>query len=204
MTKLLLIRHATTAMVGKKIAGRIKGVRLSEEGYAQATHLAERLQKVTIAAVYSSPLERAIETATPIAEQLQLPVTELPELIELDFGEWTGAEIDALKSDRQFQLFNTFRSSTKVPGGEWMSAAQTRMVNCLQQLCSKHPAQTVAVVGHSDLIKAAIAHYAGIHLDLFHRIEISPASLSIVDVFPETARISLLNHTGELAQAVKV
>jgi len=204
MTRLLLIRHATTDMVGKRIAGRLAGVHLNEEGYAQTKQLTERLNGVAIHAIYSSPLERALETAAPIAQQHRLHVSESAELIELDFGEWTGADIEALKSDPQFRLFNTFRSSTKIPQGEWMSAGQARMVSCLQQLCAIHPDQTIAVVGHSDLIKAAIAHYAGISLDLFYRIEISPASVSIVDVFPETARITLLNHLGPLTQSLNV
>ena len=82
------------------------------------------------------------------------------------------------------------------PGGEGMMAAQTRMVGCLQQLCSQHPDETIAVVSHSDLIKTVVAHYAGIHLDLMQRIEIDPASISIVDIYPETARIRLLNDVG--------
>ncbi len=183
-------------MVGKRIAGRLKAVHLNEEGRNQAKHLAERLRAVPIQAIYSSPIERAIETAEPLAQIQQLEVAVHQDLIELDFGEWTGAAIQDLESDHRFQLFNTFRSATQIPSGEWMSSAQVRMVNCLQELCCRHPDQTIAVVSHGDLIKAAVAHYAGIHLDLFQRIEIDPASVSIIEVYPETARIKLLNGTG--------
>ena len=95
-----------------------------------------------------------------------------------------------------FQRFNSFRSSTRIPGGELMAEAQLRMVHALEELRLRHGNTLVAVVGHSDLIKATVAYYAGIHLDLFHRLEISPASVSIVEVSEETARILLVNDTG--------
>ena len=103
---------------------------------------------------------------------------------------------EELQSQKQFQLFNSFRSTTRIPGGELMLEAQARIVAGLQKLCIQHPNETVAVVSHSDLIKAAVTYYAGIPLDLFQRIEISPASVSILEVYEETARIMLVNDTG--------
>lgn len=198
MTKFLLIRHATTNSVGKRLSGRTPGVSLNEEGQQQAAQLAERLSNVQLAAIYTSPLERAVETTQPLAAAKQLNYTIADDFIEMDFGQWTNLTFQELDSDAQFKLFNQFRSNTRIPGGETMLEAQLRIVTGMQKLCKKHPNETIAIVSHSDLIKAAVAYYAGIHLDMFQRIEISPASVSIIEVYDETARLILLNHTGEI------
>ncbi|MDQ3292221.1 MAG: histidine phosphatase family protein, partial [Bacteroidota bacterium] len=189
MTTLLLIRHATTNAVGKHLSGRSPGVYLNNEGLDQAQKLAKRLSGLPLAAIYSSPLERAIQTAEPLADILQLSPITNEDFLELNFGGWTNASFTELQSDPQFQLFNSFRSITRIPGGESMLEAQVRVINGIQKLCLAHQQQTVAVVSHSDLIKAGIAYYAGIHLDMFQRLEISPASVSIIQIFEETARI---------------
>lgn len=198
MTRFLLIRHATNNTVGKRFAGRIAGVHLNEEGQAQAQQLAERLSFLRIDAIYSSPLERAVETAEPLAARLGLQPVTCADFLELELGAWTGTTFEDLAHDPHFKLFNTFRSCTRVPGGELMLEAQARMIGGLQRLALQHRNQTVAVFGHADPIKAAIAYYAGIPLDLFQRLEISPASVSIVEVYEETARLLLLNHTGDV------
>lgn len=118
--------------------------------------------------------------------------------LELDLGEWTNKTFQELHGDPQFHLFNTFRSGTRIPGGELMLEAQARIVAGLQRLAGRHPQQTVAVVSHSDLIKAAVAYYAGLSLDLAQRLEISPASVSVLEIYPETARLLTLNSTPEL------
>jgi len=198
MTKFLLIRHAITDAVGKHLSGRMPGVQLNEEGCLQAQQLAQRLVALPLAAIYSSPLERAVQTAEPIARALQLPIIESNAFLELNFGEWTGAGFDSLTGTNTFQRFNTFRSHTRIPGGETMLEAQARFVGGLQQLCTQHNGQAVAIVSHADLIKSAIAYYLGVPLDLFQRIEISPASVSIVEVYEETARVMLLNEVGSV------
>lgn len=198
MTKFLLIRHATTDSVGKKLSGRLPGVHLNKEGKEQAQKLAERLAGLPVAAIYSSPLERAVETAEPLANALQLSVNICEDFLEMDFGEWTNRSIEELKDEQKFKLFNSFRSCTRIPGGELMLEAQTRIVSGMQKLSAQHTNETIAIISHSDMIKAAVAYYAGIHLDMFQRIEISPASVSIINVYDETAQIILLNDTGTL------
>lgn len=198
MTKFLLVRHATTSAVGRHLSGRMPGVSLNEEGQIQAKDVAQRLANLPIAGVYTSPLERALQTARTIAESHHLtPVIE-EDLMEIDFGGWTNRSFDELQPDPQFQLFNTFRSHSRIPGGESMLEAQGRIVRGLQKLWDRHPSDTLVLVSHSDMIKAALAYYAGIPLDLFQRLEISPASVSILELYPETARILLINHTGTL------
>lgn len=198
MTKFLLIRHALTDSVGKRLSGRTPGVALSAAGRAQAQQLAARLADVPLDAIYSSPLERAVQTAAPVAAQHGLETSISDDFLELDFGDWTNCTFQELQGQPQFQRFNSFRSHTRIPGGELMLEAQARVVAGLGKLCAQHPGQTVAVVSHADLLKAAVAHYAGIHLDLFQRLEISPASVSVLEIFDETARILVLNDTGTL------
>jgi probable phosphomutase (TIGR03848 family) len=202
MTTILLIRHATTDAVGKRLAGRSPGVHLNNEGQAQAAKLAERLTGLPVSAVYSSPLERTLETAEPLARALGLETRVAEDFVELDFGEWTNRAIEELSGDEAFRRFNVFRSCTRVPGGETMLEAQARFVAGLQKLCGDHHGQAVAVVSHSDMIKAAVAYYAGIHLDMFQRIEISPASVSIITIYGETASILKVNDTGEISLPV--
>lgn len=198
MTTILLIRHALTDSVGKRLSGRLPGVSLNEIGWAQAQKLALRLADLPISAIYSSPLERAIETAGRVAQSHKLQTIISPDFLEIDFGQWTNATFEELQMQTQFQHFNTFRSNTRIPGGEMMLEAQTRIIAGIEKLYQQHPQQTIAIVSHSDLIKAALAYYAGIHLDLFQRIEISPASVSVLQLFPETAKILVINDTGEI------
>lgn len=198
MTRFLLIRHATTDSVGKRLSSRVAGMHLNEQGRAQAKKLAEQLKNLPIKAVYSSPLERAMETAEPVAQLLNLKAVIRVDFLEMDFGEWTNCSFEDLREQSQFQRFNQFRSCTRIPGGELMLEAQLRMINGLEKLRLQHPDETVAVVSHADMIKAALAYYAGIHLDMFQRIEVSPASVSIIEIYDETARILLVNYTGEI------
>jgi probable phosphoglycerate mutase len=175
------------------------GVHLNEAGMIQAQHLSERLRGLPLTAIYSSPLERAVETAEPVASALGLQHIISEDFLEIEFGEWTNCALDDMRSQPQFGRFNSFRSCTRIPGGELMLEAQVRMIRGIEKLCLRHRNQTVAVVSHADLIKAALAHYAGIHLDMFQRIEVSPASVSIIEVYDDTARIMLVNDTGKIS-----
>lgn len=188
-----------TDQIGRTVSGWTPGVHLNQEGHEQVRRLAARLNSVEAAAIYSSPLERAMETAAPIALALNRPVQVCGAFGELRFGEWTGVEVDRLAGEPQWQRFNSFRSGTAIPGGELMLEVQVRTVREVQRLGRRHTGESVIVVSHGDVIRAVIAHYAGIHLDLIHRFEIAPASLSILTVEENGARILLLNDTGEFA-----
>ena len=198
MTTLLLIRHAMTAMVDRAISGWMPGVHLNETGRVQALELAERLAQAPLAAIYSSPLERALETAEPLAERIGLKIQVRDEAGEVRFGEWTGCTLQELAGNPLWQRFNSFRSLTRIPGGEMMAETQTRMVALLEELRLIHPDQLIAVISHGDVIRAAMAHYAGIHLDLFQRLEISPASVSVLELSDYAPRLVRLNDNGSL------
>jgi probable phosphoglycerate mutase len=138
-------------------------------------------------------MERAAETADALAAAHGLRVTTDDRLIELDFGEWTGWTLDALQPLEDWRHFNTFRSGTRPPGGELMLEAQARVVSMLLALREAHAGQVVVAVTHGDVIKAALAFFLGVPLDLAHRMEIDPASRSIVEAHAWGARVLALN-----------
>jgi probable phosphoglycerate mutase len=198
MTTFLLIRHAAHELVAHSLTGHLRGIHLSAEGQAQAHALAGRLAYLPIAAVYSSPLERAIETAEPLARVLHQEICREEGLIEVDYGEWAGKRFDALSDDKRWQHWNSFRSAAPLPQGGLMLEVQARAVATLVRLQRSHRDQVVAVVGHCDVLKAAVAHFLGVPLDLFQRIEISPASVSVLALHDWGARLLRLNDTGNL------
>lgn len=193
MTTFLLIRHGLTDAVGKTITGRLPGVRLNEIGRKQADELYARLGRWKIDAIYSSPLERALETAAPTARRLKLDVTRSELLSEVDFGEWSGKSLDELGQLQAWKLYNTFRSSTRAPGGEMMLEVQARMVEQLNRCAREHPDKTLALFSHADAIRAALVHFLGMPIDLLHRIEVRPASINVVRLAEWGPQVLLVN-----------
>lgn len=198
MTTILLVRHAMCDSVGHRISGRAPGVSLNADGHAQAQRLARRFAGLDIAAVYTSPLDRARETAAAVANAVDRTPITIIGLNEIDFGEWTGCTFDELKPIDQWKRFNDHRSTTRIPGGELMLEAQARAVAALEELRVNHPDATVVAVSHSDMIKAVLAHYAGIALDNLMRIEIAPASVSTLLLTAWGDSVVRLNDIGEL------
>ena len=198
MTTFLLIRHATYDAIGHTLTGRTPGLHLDGAGLAQAYELAERLGNLRIDAVVSSPLERARETAAPLAERIGVDITVEADLAEVDFGAWSGRTFAELAPEPDWQRWNSFRSGTGTPGGETMLGAQARFVQALQRWRERAPDATIALVSHCDVIRAGLAYFLGIPLDLFLRLEISPASVSILKLEPYGPQVTLLNHTGAL------
>lgn len=197
MTALLLIRHALCDPVGRSIAGRKPGIHLNGPGRSQAEELANRLAGLPISAIYSSPMERARETAEPVARRLGLEVQTEPGLNEIDFGEWTGRTLAELDGIPSWKAFNEERSTTRIPGGELIGEVLERALEACQRISRTHrdPGAVVGLVSHGDVLRALIAHFAGISLDLMRRIELSPASVSVVFLGPYP-RLLLLNSTG--------
>jgi probable phosphomutase (TIGR03848 family) len=193
MTTFLLIRHGETDELGKALSGRRPGVGLNAAGRRQAEQLAARLAGDGIAAVYSGPLERVRETARPLAERLSLEVRAASELDEIDLGEWSGQSFEALARRDDWRRFNAVRSCTRAPGGELMLEAQARAVALLQRLCGERPGAAVAAVSHADVIKAVLAYYLGLPLDLAQRLEVSPASVSVLALEEWGPRVLCVN-----------
>lgn len=196
-TLVLLVRHGTTPTTGKVLPGRARGLRLAESGKQQAERAAQRIAELgKIGAVYSSPLERARDTAAPISRALRKPIRVDRGLLECDFGSWTGHSLARLMKKSEWTTVQRAPSAFRFPDGESFVEMQTRMVVTLDKIRKRHPGQTVVCVSHADPIKAVIAHAMGTPLDLFQRIVISTCSISAV-LYTDTAPIVLaVNTTG--------
>jgi probable phosphoglycerate mutase len=198
VTVLLLVRHGTTELTGKRLYGRTPGVHLSEEGRRQADHLADRLRPLRLSALYASPMERCIETAEPVAEATGLEVHALPGLAEIDYGRWAGRSFASLARTRLWRRAHRVPSGVRFPDGETLGEAQLRTVRTLEEIAERHPRGSVAVITHGDVIRLALAHYAGVHLDLYQRLEAGPGSVSAVALREGMAAVLRLNDMGTL------
>lgn len=192
-TTFFLIRHAAHDRVESILCGRIPGVTLGEKGQAQAQALAERFAGEDIAYICTSPLERAVETAAPIAARLGTPAEPCDDISEIDFGSWSGLSFEELLGDPRWHSWNRNRGTSCPPGGESMQEAQLRIVRALERLRSLHPERSVILVSHSDVIKAALLYHLGMPLDAYTRIEISPASISTVVIGDWGAKVLRMN-----------
>ncbi len=197
MTTFLLIRHGANDFIGNTLVGRRPGVSLNDEGRRQAERLADRLAHLPIAAIYSSPLERTRETAVPLAERLGLPVTVCDGIHEIDPGDWTGLTITELRAAPGWEAYNAYRAGTRCPNGELLLDVQARFVTALERLRHDHPDQTVALFSHADPIRIALAYYIGMPLDHVLRLDIAPASVSILALDDRGPRVLRVNDTGE-------
>jgi len=197
MPLLLLIRHGENDYVKTgKMAGRIAGVHLNERGQKQAQALGEALKEIPIKAVYSSPLERAMETAQPIAESHKLTLFQEPDLMDTDIGKWQGKSLKVLRLMKAWKIVQSAPSRFRFPEGESFTEAQTRYVNTLERIIQKHhkPQDIVAVVFHADPIKLAVAHFLGMPLDHFQRLGCDTGSLIALHVSEANANLVKLNQ----------
>src|SRR6266498_2010645 len=196
-TLVLLVRHGQTPTTGRHLPGRAPGLHLSEAGQAQADLAAKRIAELKrVDAVYSSPLERARETALPIAAALGLKVQVDRGLTECDFGGWTGGEMKELMKRPEWQQVQRYPSGFRFPEGESFTEMLVRITGALQRVQLKHPGGVLVAVSHADPIKAAVAHAMGAHLDLFQRTVISTCSITAIG-YGETGPVVLtVNSTG--------
>jgi broad specificity phosphatase PhoE len=198
MTVFHLLRHGEHGLLGRVLAGRMPGVGLTERGRAEIAAVAERLAGEPIAAIYASPLQRTRESAEIVAARLQLPIEFRDDVIELDFGEWTGSTFDAIRADPRWEAWRTHRSIATIPGGESMRQVQRRAVDALLDINGRHPHQTVVVVSHGDVIRSAVLFALGMPLDSYNRIEISQGGVSTLRIDAGGIRVLGLNERPRL------
>lgn len=196
---MLLVRHGQTPTTGKLLPGQARGLHLSDAGRAQAAAVAERLGVLKIDAVYASPLERTRETAAPIAKARGLRVRTDRDLMDVDVGEWTGAELKAVSKKPEWRVVQRHPSGFTFPGGESFAAMQARVLGALARLRGAHPGGTIVVVSHADTIKVAAADALGTPLDLFQRIVISPCSVTAIAYAELGPAVLTVNSVGDLA-----
>ena len=201
-TRLVLVRHAVTHHTGGKLSGRMPGIDLTDLGREQATSTAQRLAAVAINTIYASPIERTTQTAQIIAALHNLPVIPCEGVIEAEYGEWTDCELKDLAKTDEWKVVQAAPSRARFPGGESITEMQARMVAALNELVVRHPNETTVVVSHADPIKSAIAHFTGVHLDLFQRIHVAPASVTAFEFHPYGVVMLKCNDTGSLDELI--
>jgi probable phosphoglycerate mutase len=179
-TTVFFVRHASHDRLAHMLCGRMAGIGLREAGRVEAARLAKRLGAADLAAVYSSPLDRARETAEPIAAAAGRPVQISEALNELDYGAWSGRRWDDLEADPDWVAWNRDRPHRRLPGGETLLELQNRMAGWLHEMRERHPGERVAAVSHAEPIKAALLWVLGATLDALGRFEVRPASVSVV------------------------
>ena len=191
---ILLVRHAAHVELDRRLSGRREGVALSEAGRAQAAALGSRLATRGIDRIECSPLERTRDTAAAIATACGLPLpSPVAALVEINFGEWSGREIDGFGDDPAWRAWNERRATARVPSGESMAEAQARIVAHLRTATA---GETVAMVTHADMIRAAVAHVLRLSLDNLLLFDIAPASVTGIAIGDWGARLLFLNETG--------
>ena len=191
----LLIRHGENDYVkAGKLPGRVPGIHLNERGREQAAALGQALKDAPLAAIYSSPLERAVETATPIAAGRGLEIGLIPDLMDTDVGTWQAEDLKKLYKLPEWKIVQHAPSRFTFPEGESFLACQARMVAVFESLSVKHADdEFVAVVFHADPVKLVLAYYLGMPLDTFQRLGCDTASVSILRLGKGGAQVSGMN-----------
>jgi broad specificity phosphatase PhoE len=200
-TRLLLLRHGAHAEVGRVLSGRTDVCGLTPGGQAQVARLSQHLALHGPATqLYASPRRRTLESAAIIGTTLGLPVMQEPALDEIDFGRWTGRDFAALEDEAHWRSWNTQRATAIPPEGEAMHEAAARLLRWIGTLPARHPDETVLAVTHADMIKAALLIHLAASLDAHWRLEVAPASLSTLELWPGGGRVLGINHcAGNIA-----
>lgn len=193
-TTFFLLRHAAHDNVGAVLAGRAPGFGLGTDGRAQAGRLAERMRRESFTAIYSSPRERATETAAAISQAAHVPVERADALDEIDFGRWSGKDFGTLNADPAWRRWNEWRSLSRTPGGETMLDVERRAVDFMVELCGRFPDGALVLVSHADVIRAAVGHVLGLATDLWQRFDIDPGSVTTLIMGEWGGRVIAVNE----------
>jgi len=196
VTVLFFVRHGLTPATGVRLTP--PDISLSPEGRRQAVSVAERLRAVPFAAVYVSPLRRCVETAEAIAKGRELELRKVAGLSDTEYGTFSGRTFRQLARSPLWKQLQRRLSSVRFPGGETLPEVQQRVVAAIEDIAARHPKDSVGLVTHADPILLALAHYGGVHLDLFERFVISPGSVTVIALAGGVPRILRVNDSGPL------
>jgi len=201
MSTIFVIRHGLTGQTGKSLYGQTRGIDLDHRGRSQAEALVERFAGVKLTAIYSSPLERCVQTVEPLATASRLRIVVRDDLIEMDAGSWTGKSLARLRTTKAWREVHASPSTFRFPGGgDAFADAQARVVAAIDAIARKHRRGRVAVATHGDIARIFLAHAQGIPFDAFQRLVIDTASVSVVQRSRDGWRVLLVNDTGGLAR----
>jgi probable phosphomutase (TIGR03848 family) len=192
-TTFYFVRHGLTSHTGHRLTGWMPDVHLTDEGRRQAEAAAQRLAGVPLKAVYTSPIDRTMETAEPIARTHGLRVRKRKGLGEVHYGKWTGRPFGSLVKTKLWPVIQNYPSGARFPDGETLQETQTRALEEIEKLRAMHPKQKICCVSHADVIKLIAAHHLGVHIDLFQRIDISPGSITVISIGAYGPRVHALN-----------
>ena len=192
----LLIRHGETDYNKKMhLPGRLPDVHLNKKGLQQAQLVADSLKDAPIKAIYSSPMDRTLETAELLAKNLNLQVVPIPGLLETNCGEWQGQSVKKLRRQKIWKSVQLHPSLFHFPGGESIAECQHRMVQVLESLRQQYSEHdVVACFSHADPIKQVVAYYLGLPLDNFQRLSVDTASITALFISDNGSRLIMLNH----------
>ncbi len=197
VTTLLLVRHGLIAATGRTLSGWTPGLHLDERGTRQARALRDRLARVPLAALVTSPLERCVETASILGEGRGLEVQPDERIGEVRYGDWTGRDLKALAKEPLWRVIQVHPSAAEFPHGEPLRAVQSRAVDAVRDWNARLGADATWVLcSHGDVIKALLADALGMHLDLFQRLQVDPCSLSVVRYTQLRPSVVRINDNG--------
>jgi len=199
VTVFYFVRHGLTGHTGHKLTGWHPGVDLTERGRAQADAAAARLAPAGIKALYASPIDRTRQTAEAIAAKTRLSVVTRDGLGEVHYGKWSNRTFKSLMHTRLWEQIHRWPSAARFPDGETLRETQARALAEVETLREAHRKERVCCVTHADVIKLVIAHYLGVHIDLFQRIIVDPGSISIVTLGERGPLVNAVNLVPEIA-----
>jgi broad specificity phosphatase PhoE len=194
MPTYLFVRHGLNDFTGKKLIGRLPGIHLNDTGRRQAQAIAEYLREKEITFIFSSPLERAAETAEPLSALKNLPVEYSEALSEVDFGRLQGKTSKQLKNMKIWDTVHSTPSRVQFPQGETLIQAQKRVVRFIEESSKRFEEKDlIACFTHSDIVRLMLAHYLCIQLDDFHRLTVDTGSISTLQHHSDNIRILNIN-----------
>jgi ribonuclease H / adenosylcobalamin/alpha-ribazole phosphatase len=189
---IMLVRHATCAQMDDVLLGRSLDLPLDERGEGQARALSRRLQVHWPFTLESSPRRRARHTAGIIAAPRDLPVRIVPQMDEVDFGNWSGRSFAALAADPQWRRWNRYRSVSRTPAGDCIRDVQLRALKHFEALQAQ--GGTVVIVTHAEVIRAIALLAMGASIDEYTKVDIAPASVTAINVNGSGLRLECLNQ----------
>lgn len=199
MTSFYFVRHGLTGHTGHRLTGWHPGVHLDERGRGQAEAAAAVLAAKGITALYASPIERTRETADAISSRTGLDVVIREGLGEVHYGKWSNRTFKSVRRTRLWEQVHRWPSAARFPDGENLRETQARALHEVETLREAHPKARVCCVTHADVIKLVVAHYLGVHIDLFQRIVVEPGSISVVALGDHGPLVTALNLVPEAA-----
>ena len=192
--RLLLVRHAVTAETGKVLSGRLPGIPLSPLGVEAAAVAGRALADAAAGVIVTSPMERCRQTAVALGRETGIRPRVDKRYAEVDYGAWSGRRLADLRRLAAWRSLMVSPARFRFPGGETLDEVRQRSVAATEALAVAFAEDTAVVVTHADVVRALLCHYLGMSLDLIHRLEVGPTSLTEIDLTDGFVRVPIVNQ----------